>query len=94
MKPFPLSTEAKKAVHAEMVAAAPELMDEIAQLRKQFSGAKVRHFKAGDIEYGNPAKAGWVIPEGIDREATRKAQQAVIDANNKMIQKAKARRSR
>ena len=77
-----------------MLAAAPELMAEIAQLRKQFPGSRIRHFQAGAIEYGNPGRPGWPIPHDIDRVATLKAAQEAMDAQKALIKKAKSRRTK
>lgn len=77
-----------------MVAAAPALMSDIAALRTQFPSAKVTHFKAGSVEYGEPAPAGWPISDELVYRVNRPAIQAAIEADQKQAKRRSTTRSR
>lgn len=50
--PFPTDPAARKAAHALMVAEAPDVMVELADLRKDFPSAKLAYIKTQSVEFG------------------------------------------
>jgi hypothetical protein len=64
IKQFPTSPEGKKALHTRMVAVAPDLMDDIAEIRKGFPSAKMTVFLVGDVGYGKLAD-GWLVDDAL-----------------------------
>lgn len=73
---------------------APDFMQAVADIRKQFPGAKLTYFKSGEVEYGQPSMGGWEIPENVDIKALQGRRKQQVEAEKARIQKAKARRSR
>lgn len=58
LRPFPITPADKRTAHAAMTAAAPDLMAEIAALRKAFPKARLTFFQAGEVEFGKVPKVG------------------------------------
>lgn len=69
MTPFPTDPAERKAAAAAMTAASPALMQDVAAWRQLFPKARLTHFKAGDMEYGEGGKDGFVITEAFCRAA-------------------------
>ena len=74
---FPTDQAGRKSAHEAMRAVAPGLLDEIAEIRKQFPKARLTHFKAGDLEYGTPTPAGIPISEDLVLAVENKRRKAL-----------------
>ena len=92
-QPFPRDPEAKKRLHRDMVAVAPSLMAEVAEIKKLFPKARLTHFKGGGMEYGTPSKPGWEIPADIDTAAIEAERKLAMKREQKRIERNKARRA-
>jgi hypothetical protein len=64
---FPTTKAGKAAAFELMKAKAPALMDDIAELRKQFPGASMTFFKADGLQYGNLAEGHTFTKEWADK---------------------------
>ncbi len=64
--PFPKDPAGRKALGAQMTAASPALMADVAEWRQLFPGARLTHFKAPGIEVGTtPKPTGWLVDEDL-----------------------------
>jgi hypothetical protein len=51
-----------------MQSTSPDLMAEIAALRKQFPGARLTRFTCSAFERGEPIRDGWEVDENLSRK--------------------------
>ncbi len=63
--PFPKDAPGRKAVAAQMQAASPAIMADVAHWRQLFPGARLTYFKAPGIEVGVAPKPGWLIDDDL-----------------------------
>ena len=89
--PFPTDPAERKAVHAAMVAAAPDLMGDVAAWRQMFPKAKLAHFKAPALELGEATPDGWHISDALVYRVERPAIQAAIEAEQRKPRRPAAR---